>query len=79
LGEFVEGDVHPLDYSPALERADPLAALVSFPPSFEDRPGAPDRVFAAVDDGAYERLVAAWIEVLRVPVRTQQTCFICTT
>jgi glycosyltransferase involved in cell wall biosynthesis len=37
---------------------------VPFPPSYEDRPGAPDRVFAAVDDAAYERLVDAWIGVL---------------
>jgi glycosyltransferase involved in cell wall biosynthesis len=61
---FAGIDVHPLDYSPALELADPLAAPVPFPPSYEDRPGAPDRVFAAVDDAAYERLVAAWIDVL---------------
>jgi glycosyltransferase involved in cell wall biosynthesis len=61
---FAEVDVHPLDYSPALEGADPLAAPVPFPPSYEDRPRAPDRVFAAVDDAAYERLVAAWIDVL---------------
>jgi glycosyltransferase involved in cell wall biosynthesis len=61
---FAGVDVHPLDYSPALEPTDPLAAPVPFPPSFEDRPGAPDRVFAAVDDAAYERLVAGWIEVL---------------
>jgi glycosyltransferase involved in cell wall biosynthesis len=58
---FAGVDVHPLDYSPALELADPLAAPV--PPSYEDRPGAPDRVFAAVGDAAYERLVAAWIDV----------------
>ena len=57
-------DVLPLDYSPALALADPLAARVPFPPSFEDRPGAPDRVFAAVDDAAQDRLVAAWIELL---------------
>jgi glycosyltransferase involved in cell wall biosynthesis len=57
-------DVLPLDYSPALELADPLAAWVPFPPSFEDRPGAPDRVFAAVDDAAHERLVTAWIDLL---------------
>jgi glycosyltransferase involved in cell wall biosynthesis len=57
-------DVHRLDYSPALAREEPLAAPVPFPPSFEDRPGAPDRVFAAVDDAAYERLVAAWIDLL---------------
>jgi Glycosyltransferase Family 4 len=61
---FAGVDVHPLDYSPALECAQPLAAQVPFPPSFEDRPDAPDRVFAAVDDAAYERLVAAWIELL---------------
>ena len=53
-------DVVPVDYSPALGLADPLAAIVPFQPSYEDRPGAPDRVFAAVDDEAYERLVAAW-------------------
>jgi glycosyltransferase involved in cell wall biosynthesis len=61
---FAGIDVHPLDYSPALELAEPLAAPVPFPPSYEDRPGAPDRVFAAVDDAAYERLVAAWIDGL---------------
>ena len=61
---FAGIDVNPLDYSPALEFASPLAAPVPYPPSYEDRPGAPDRVFAAVDDRAYERLVAAWIDVL---------------
>jgi glycosyltransferase involved in cell wall biosynthesis len=61
---FAGVDVHPLDYSPALERTDPLTAPVPFPPSYEDRPDAPDRVFAAVDGAAYERLVAAWIEAL---------------
>ena len=33
--------------------------------SYEDRPGAPDRVFAALDDATYERQVAAWADVLR--------------
>jgi glycosyltransferase involved in cell wall biosynthesis len=61
---FAGVDVEPLDYSPALERAEPLVAPVPFPPSYEDRPGAPDRVFAAVDDARYERLVAAWIDLL---------------
>jgi glycosyltransferase involved in cell wall biosynthesis len=42
-----------------------LGADPPFQPSFEDRPGAPDRVFAAVDDEAYERLVSAWEVVLR--------------
>lgn len=63
-GFFAGIDVEPLDYSPALGLADPLAAPVPFPPSYEDRPGAPDRVFAAVDDAAFERLVSAWIDVL---------------
>jgi glycosyltransferase involved in cell wall biosynthesis len=33
-------------------------------PSYEDRPDAPDPVFAAVDDAAYEAHVAAWCTVL---------------
>jgi glycosyltransferase involved in cell wall biosynthesis len=61
---FAGIDVHAIDYSPALELAEPVAAPVPFQPSYEDRPDAPDRIFAAVDDAAYERLVAAWIELL---------------
>jgi len=57
-------DVSAVDYSPALQLADPLAAAVPFQPSYEDRPAGPDRVFAVVDDAAYERLVAAWAEAL---------------
>jgi glycosyltransferase involved in cell wall biosynthesis len=33
--------------------------------SYEDRPGAPDRIFAALDDDAYERQVAAWARALQ--------------
>ncbi|HEX2106006.1 MAG TPA: glycosyltransferase [Solirubrobacteraceae bacterium] len=33
-------------------------------PSYEDRPGAPDRVFATVDDLEYEAHVAAWAAAL---------------
>lgn len=33
-------------------------------PSYEDRPGAPDTVFAGVDDIAYERHVRAWSAAL---------------
>jgi glycosyltransferase involved in cell wall biosynthesis len=61
---FAGIDVQALDYSPALELAEPLSASVPFQPSYEDRTDAPDRIFAAVDDPAYERLVAAWIELL---------------
>ncbi len=57
-------DGHAVDYTPAAGLADPLAAPVPFQPSYEDRPGSPDRVFAAVGDEAYERLVAAWAAAL---------------
>jgi glycosyltransferase involved in cell wall biosynthesis len=63
-GFYSGTEVFAVDYSPALELADPLAAPVPFQPSYEDRPAGPDRVFAAVDDAAYERLVAAWAEAL---------------
>ena len=57
---FAGLDVRALDYSGAAAAADPLAHDPPFQPSYEDRPGAPDRVFAAVDDETYERLVAVW-------------------
>src|SRR5262245_13124177 len=56
---FYEGlDVHAIDYSQAAEADDPLAA--GFQPSYEDRPDAPDRVFASADDIVFERLVETW-------------------
>jgi hypothetical protein len=76
---FAGIDVHALDYSPALELAEPVAAPVPFQPSYEDRPEAPDRTFAAVDDPAYERLVAPGSSCSRVPVRAPPTCSTCTT
>jgi glycosyltransferase involved in cell wall biosynthesis len=53
-------DVQPLDYTAAAAAPDPIAADPPFQPSYEDRPGAPDRVLAGVDDHAYERLVSTW-------------------
>ena len=53
-------DVVPLDYTPALGAVDPLASDLPFQPSYEDRAGAPDQLFARVSDGPYERLVKAW-------------------
>jgi glycosyltransferase involved in cell wall biosynthesis len=53
-------DVRPLDYTAAAAAPDPLAADPPFQPSYEDRPGAPDRVLASVDDHAFERLTATW-------------------
>jgi glycosyltransferase involved in cell wall biosynthesis len=53
---FYEGlDVHAVDFS----RGD-----APMHPSYEDRPDAPDRVFAALDDDAYEAHVAAWARAL---------------
>jgi len=57
-------EVAAVDYTSALGLADPLAASVPFQPSYEHRAVGPDRVFAVVDDYAYERLVAAWAEAL---------------
>jgi glycosyltransferase involved in cell wall biosynthesis len=57
-------DVTTVDYTPGRYAPDPLAADPPFQPSFEDRPGAPDRVFAAVGDGPYGRLVEAWEQAL---------------
>jgi glycosyltransferase involved in cell wall biosynthesis len=60
-GTFYSGlDVRPLDYTRAAGAPDPLAADPPFQPSYEDRPGAPDRILAGVDDHAYERLVSTW-------------------
>jgi glycosyltransferase involved in cell wall biosynthesis len=42
----------------------PLAIDPPVHPSYEDRPDAPDPVFARVDDAAYERLVDYWAQRL---------------
>ena len=58
-GSFYAGlDVRALDYTEWAAAPDPVAA--GFQPSYEDRPGAPDRVFAGVDEADYERLVGLW-------------------
>ena len=57
-------DVRSVDYSPAAGLGEPLVAGVPGQLSYEDRRGSADRVFARVDDAAYERLVAVWIEAL---------------
>src|SRR5215210_2033363 len=48
-------DVHTVDFA---------AGEAPMHPSYEDRPGAPDPVFAAVGDAAYERHVGAWASAL---------------
>jgi glycosyltransferase involved in cell wall biosynthesis len=63
-------DLHPVDYTAALRSVDPMgsagvAGAAPAHPSFEDRPGAADRVFAALDDAEYQRQVDAWTRELR--------------
>ena len=48
----------------ALHAPDPMLADPPLHPSYEDRPGAPDRVFASLDDAAYEHQVGAWARAL---------------
>jgi glycosyltransferase involved in cell wall biosynthesis len=57
-------DPRVVDYTAAAEAPEPLAADPPMQPSYEDRPGAPDPVFARVDDAAYERLVSTWSTAL---------------
>lgn len=44
---------------------DPHGTPIPMHPSFEDRPGAPDRVFAALGPEAEQHLVGAWTGLLR--------------
>ena len=62
---FAGLDLHPLDCTAALDAADPLLATPPLPPSYEDRPGAPDRVFAAVDDATFAHLTDVWAQALQ--------------
>ena len=58
---FYGPDVQAVDFSPAMASGDPIRYDgPPLHPSYEDRPGAPDRVFASLDDLAYERQVRAW-------------------
>jgi glycosyltransferase involved in cell wall biosynthesis len=63
-------DLHEVDFTPSLGAPDPMAfagppGTAPLQPSFEDRPDAPDRVFASLGDDAYEAQVAAWARELR--------------
>jgi glycosyltransferase involved in cell wall biosynthesis len=64
--DFYAGlDVRPIDMTAALAASDPMGTDPPLHPSYEDRPGAPDRVFAALDDAASERQVTAWARALQ--------------
>ncbi len=62
-------DVRAVDFAAALASDDPMAFAggpgeAPLHPSYEDRPGQADRVFAALDDLACRRQVAAWARAL---------------
>ena len=65
---FYDGlDVRPVDLTPATRAQDPMrppGGVAPMHPSYEERPNAVDRVFACLDDDAYERQVAAWSDAL---------------
>lgn len=64
--EFYAGlNIRPVDMTRALEAPDPMRADPPLHPSYEDRPGAPDRVFASLDDDEYERQVVSWCRALQ--------------
>jgi glycosyltransferase involved in cell wall biosynthesis len=57
-------DLRAVDFTAALVAPDPLLADPPLPPSFEDRPGAPDRVMCSLSDDVFEHQVAAWAKEL---------------
>jgi glycosyltransferase involved in cell wall biosynthesis len=64
-------DVRAVDFAPALGSPDPMRfeggpGTAPMHPSYEDRPGAPDRVFAALDDDDFERQTQAWSRELEL-------------
>jgi glycosyltransferase involved in cell wall biosynthesis len=66
--DFYAGlDIRPVSFDDALASPDPFdppGDAAPMQPSYEDRPGAPDRVYAALDDAAFERQVRAWARAL---------------
>ncbi len=57
-----------MDYTAAIDefdpRTDPIAAQAPLHPSYEDRTGAPDRIFTAVSPSLALHLTQAWTELL---------------
>jgi len=56
--------VTPFDMTAALASPDPMLAEWPMHPSYEDRPGAPDRVFASLDDATFDHHTRAWARAL---------------
>lgn len=57
-------DLVPVPYDAAVDAPDPVLASPPMHPSFEDRPGAPDRIMAGLDAVAAEHLAREWAKVL---------------
>jgi glycosyltransferase involved in cell wall biosynthesis len=63
-------DLRPVDFARALRQGDALrpgdsGEVTPMHPSFEQRPGAPDPVFAALDDLEFQHQVRAWSRELQ--------------
>ncbi|MBI2706429.1 MAG: glycosyltransferase family 4 protein [Actinobacteria bacterium] len=58
-------DIVPVDFTDAWNSADPMRAAIPLHPSFEDRSGAPDRVFTALDDDESEHQIELWTRVFK--------------
>jgi glycosyltransferase involved in cell wall biosynthesis len=58
-------DVLPVDMTRALTAVDPMACEAPMHPSYEDRPHAPDRVFASLDHIDTDRQILAWCRALQ--------------
>jgi glycosyltransferase involved in cell wall biosynthesis len=64
--DFYAGlDVRPVDMTDALHASEPMDADPPMHPSYEDRPGASDAIFASLDDARYERQVVGWARALQ--------------
>ena len=57
-------DLVAVPYDEAVRAPDPMLASPPMHPSYEDRPGAPDRVLASLDDRTARHLVDEWARLL---------------
>lgn len=65
---FGSDQLHVMDYTDAIrdfnQSCDPIAAQAPLQPSYEDRPGAPDRIFTAVSPALAGHLTNSWQALL---------------
>ena len=59
-----DADLVAVPYDRALDAPDPLLASPPMHPSYEDRPGAPDRLMAGLDDRTAAHLIDEWTRIL---------------